>query len=293
MGWFHPAAVEHRRTLFTRPDRARYLRHDAHRFGPPKPQEKSWAARMVDAMRAEEAEAARGAEIEAFEAEHRALRRELAELKYELAWRALCRKAGFNPDQPRDELGRWTDAGGSSGDGGNEATDAGEQPSVSDANILSDANPDPITPGAQYAQIPIEVDPKALTGIPEIDRTTIALSERLAKVVDAFPGGSGPQYGIMIHTAFKASLLASPIPNVDIEPTFGGTGIYGSKDSTRPDVVLRNTAGDIIAFYDVKTGERGIDAPRASEFRTFSKPSAYVIELSLRRGILFKCDQLR
>ena len=23
----------------------------------------------------------------------------------------LCRKAGFNPDQPRDELGRWTDTG--------------------------------------------------------------------------------------------------------------------------------------------------------------------------------------
>jgi hypothetical protein len=47
----------------------------------------------------------------------------------------LCRKAGFNPDQPRDEQGRWTDTGGST------------------LPALSDATPDNgWQPGVQYAQ---------------------------------------------------------------------------------------------------------------------------------------------
>lgn len=120
----------------------------------------------------------------------------------------------------------------------------------------------------------------------------MALTKRLAEVVDALPKGSGKLYGTAIHTAFKVSLLASPIPNVSVEPTFGGTGIYGSLESIRPDVVLRNMQGDILAFYDVKTGDAGIRPSRAAEFRTFSKPSAYVIELSLRRGVLFKADRI-
>jgi hypothetical protein len=44
-------------------------------------------------------------------------------------------KAGFNPDQPRDELGRWTDTGSNN------------------PRVLSDATPDnDWKPGAQYAQ---------------------------------------------------------------------------------------------------------------------------------------------
>jgi len=148
MARFHPAAVEHRRRLFTRPDGQNYLRDDPHRVGPPTPQEKSWAARTVDQMRAEEAEAARAAEIAAFEPEHRALRDALAELKDELAWRALCRKYGFNTDQPRDERGRWTDAGGTPQDDSSD----GPIESESDSRVLSDETADAIRPGAQYAQ---------------------------------------------------------------------------------------------------------------------------------------------
>jgi hypothetical protein len=92
----------------------------------------------------------------------------------------------------------------------------------------------------------------------------------------------------MVHTAFKASLLADPIPNVTAEPTFGGTGIYGSRDSIRPDAVLRGPTGDISAFYDVKTGTTEIEPPRAAKFRTFSTSGVPVIELSLRRGVLLK-----
>jgi len=43
----------------------------------------------------------------------------LAALRVQLAWARLAQierwKAGFNPDQPRDDHGRWTDAGGSVG----------------------------------------------------------------------------------------------------------------------------------------------------------------------------------
>lgn len=56
-------------------------------------------------------------------------------------------KANFNPDQPRDEQGRWTDAGGA-GDGSN--AEAG----FNDPRILSDAEPDiSIKPGDRLAQL--------------------------------------------------------------------------------------------------------------------------------------------
>lgn len=60
----------------------------------------------------------------------------VAALRFQIALRkhASALKAGFNPDQPRDELGRWTDAGGGEaeddeGEGGG-ATDvsAAERP---------------------------------------------------------------------------------------------------------------------------------------------------------------------
>lgn len=68
----------------------------------------------------------------------------LAELKFqlvsvvwELKFRRLVRtiKANFNPAQPRDERGRWTDAGRG----------------INDPRIILDATPDGWIPGAQYA----------------------------------------------------------------------------------------------------------------------------------------------
>lgn len=72
------------------------------------------------------------------------LRRELTVIRYELKFRRLMRalKAGFNPDQPRDELGRWTD------DGVEEPDVVG---GINDPRVISDADLDPIIPGAQYA----------------------------------------------------------------------------------------------------------------------------------------------
>ena len=100
MAWIHPAAVEDRRKRFTRPDGARFLRPDAYRFaapGTPEAEMPGWldpSATRVRLQEAQEAEAAaaHAAEIQALYAEHLKLRHELAELKFELAWRRLCRK---------------------------------------------------------------------------------------------------------------------------------------------------------------------------------------------------------
>jgi hypothetical protein len=47
------------------------------------------------------------------------LKCDVTALRFQRAMRryAMALKAGFNPDQPRDEMGRWTDAGGASVDG--------------------------------------------------------------------------------------------------------------------------------------------------------------------------------
>jgi hypothetical protein len=136
MATIHPDAVAHHRK--------RWLRHDAYRFAPPGSPEADpgllhpWAA----VARAEEAKAdAERAEQDAFEREVLALRadtervrRMLAEVKYELAWRRIVRK--YSPDQPRvpagnADGGQWT-SGGASGAG----RDSGETARTDLANVI-------------------------------------------------------------------------------------------------------------------------------------------------------------
>jgi len=61
----------------------------------------------------------------------------LGSLHRRLEARRLSPKANFNPDQPRDELGRWTDAGGAA-DGGSSADTAGT--GNADGSDASDEN---------------------------------------------------------------------------------------------------------------------------------------------------------
>jgi hypothetical protein len=112
--------------------RQRWTRHDAHRFAPPVPP-KSFATRRLEQRQAEEEQAAIDAEWKSLYAEHLELRRQFAELKFELAWRRLCRKYGYNPNQPRrprgdpEGPGRWVRVAGSSnsrGRGGGSFPDA-------------------------------------------------------------------------------------------------------------------------------------------------------------------------
>jgi hypothetical protein len=148
------ARLEHIRR-WVRPDWERWLRPDWERYVHPagheavrKEMEPYRRAFETPRMRAERQRAEEAAlerkqrEIE-WDARDAALKRkaDIAWERFTTALRALLsQKAGFNPDQPRDELGRWTDSG------------QGMSSGINDSRILSDATPDDDwMPGAQYA----------------------------------------------------------------------------------------------------------------------------------------------
>lgn len=192
-------------------------------------------------------------------------RRDLAQLRAMLIeWRLLraAVKANFNEDQPRDELGRWTLIGGT----------------------------------------PAKTSDGFLTGIQEIDDTSEALSNVLAGVirgVEHLPGMSPAMYGVAVHLAFGIALRIQDLPGVgDIERSFSLDTFdprYGLAGTIRTDVTLRNVQGEIIAIYDVKTGDETISPTRARELRlkTRAAPDTPVFELNVVRGISRKHVLLR
>ena len=122
MAYMHPAATEHLRK--------RWMRPDAYRFAAPgTPEAKPpgylhpWAevARAEDEAKAaaeEDAKAAFATKVKMLQASQDRLWAMLAEVKYELAWRRLRHK--YSPDQPRmpagnSDGGQWTSGGGGAG----------------------------------------------------------------------------------------------------------------------------------------------------------------------------------
>lgn len=172
-----------------------------------------------------------------------AARRRIIELEYtRLVRKADCAflrfmlalKAGFNRDQPRDEGGRWTSDGG----------------------------------------VTVTTSPGFYTGIQSIDEASDALSDILTDVVEKLeylPSMSPQVYGIAVHAAFGLEVLFRGPPGVgDIERTFSlddADSYYGLAGSIRTDVTLRNIQGDIVAIYDVKTGNARMFQKRADELR--------------------------
>jgi hypothetical protein len=105
---------------------------------------------------ADEAKARALAEQESLRADLEHLHRLVKDLRIDLALRRLRHK--YSPDQPRvpagnPDGGQWTDGGGS---GADRSAVAGRSESV--GLVLSDESPDPIRPGAQYAQGGYSVD---------------------------------------------------------------------------------------------------------------------------------------
>jgi hypothetical protein len=101
MSWVHPAWLEFQRQRFTRHDAHRFIRPDAERYMRPDTEHKH-ATERSDVSNIEEVH-----EVELAEQ-----RLELARLR--LDWELLkfaikAHKAGFDPAQPRDGRGRWTD----------------------------------------------------------------------------------------------------------------------------------------------------------------------------------------
>ena len=139
------------------------------------------------------------------------LKGQLAEIKADLRWRRAVQSftAKFDPSQPRvpagsPDGGQWANSSSSTvtavfADGGvpdflninDGAFSLGDLyaqlgPGDSDPSnsVISDENPDPIIPGAHYAQsrTTITTPAEAVTGISTIDDTTARLSKTLASV---------------------------------------------------------------------------------------------------------------
>jgi hypothetical protein len=234
------------------------------------------------------------------------LKSELLDIKVELKFARLVRaavKAGFNQDQPRDERGRWTDAGSISPTGGSEAGISFIQTGFADAqyaalssgasDVLSDADPEPIIPGAQYAAANVVRNDR--TGNPTIDKTTDRLIQTLDVVSETVGPGSGPYYGILVHTEFARSVRAQDLPGVGktgVEQSFSMEDVarYGLDGTIRTDVVLRDPSssnGTPIAVWDVKTGNARLSSPRVKQIRQYLGVGSEVpiIELHVTRGI--------
>ena len=208
----------------------------------------------------------------------------------------------YDPDQPRapagdPDGGQWTSEEESGSPGGSpshaQATASGNSiPETRDAALGAGtrSNAANVPSGIQYAADPsrYSIHPSALTGISQIDDTTEKLLSILVDTSDQVGLLSGrPQYyGIAIHLAFGLAVMADGLHGIspaDVERSFDlPEGYSDIKDSVRPDVVLRDDAGDIIAIYDVKTGDRGIDPWREDELRAATRVDSAVPVIELR-----------
>jgi hypothetical protein len=82
---------------------------------------------------------------------------------------------------------------------------------------------------------------------------------------------------------------------VQVEQTFGPDPNapnvpYGTKGSVRTDVILRDATGEIIAIYDLKTGDARLEPWRVRQLRnkTGTTTDTYVFEINLDRGVVLK-----
>jgi hypothetical protein len=193
--------------------------------------------------------------------------------------------AKYDPNQPRvpagnTDGGQWT--GG--GEGG-----AGSGDEESDQELLPE--------DSQSVAARSAITEDAISRNPLINRTSITLVKTLAEAMDRVrrEDYAPAQYGSRVHKEFADLLRQKGIEGielVDIERSFGPQGptYCGSSGSVSPDVILRDQTGKIIAIYDVKTGERGLEQNRADRLRllTGSRPDVPVFQLHPIRDLDYK-----
>jgi len=261
-------------------------------------QTKSFAARRIEQRQAAEAETALAAEQSALRESLARLRWAVAEIKYELAWRRLCRKYGYNPGQPRrpkgdpEGPGEWVRV--ANNDGALVTKPAAMRRGPSDmrpALPLHVPHATPAGPGTPRQRITIINN--AQTGMSKVDETTEKLRTTLEDVVNKLPDGSGPGYGTRVHTEFANAVREQNLPGIErvgVEQTFPRGQPYGAADSVRTDIILRDESGEPIAIYDVKTGGATLTAGRASELlrNSNASPTIPVIEMHVLRGLSLK-----
>jgi hypothetical protein len=206
---------------------------------------------------------------------------ELQKIKSDIIFGRLMRaaaKAGYNSSEPRDAYGRWTD--GSNGAAGDTDFSAARRQSA------------------------VAIDYSgAMTGISTIDDVTKTLSETLGtamSTMDFIPEWTPQVYGTAVHVAFGTAVRFEGIRGIgftDVEHSFkdGVDAEHGELGSIRTDVLLRNEIGDIIAIYDVKTGQAGLSPGRVQQIRdhTGVQSNIPIIELSVVRGVRIKSSSVR
>lgn len=90
----------------------------------------------------------------------------------------------YDPDQPRDEQGRWTETG------------AGDEDPRAET-----------TTGATVTR-------RARTGNPAIDAVTEMLENTVADAMEQAGPGFGPAYGTKVHELFARGVVAADIPGI-------------------------------------------------------------------------------
>ena len=156
------------------------------------------------------------------------------------------------------------------------------------------ADPTHVTPDSEYAGTS-DFKRFDLTPNDFVNLTSLKLSIIFEAVIEMNPPASGmtpQQYGTFIHLEFANAVRAAGLPGIlsaDVETTFPEGQSYGSPDSIRTDVVLRDDYGDILAIFDVKTGASGLTEARAAQLRTKAgaAPNTPVVEIRME-GILLK-----
>ena len=289
MSYVNPIWLEGRRKYWQRHDWQRYLTP----AGLAERQRAEEEAKLVARRKAEAAEQEEMRETLLW------LRRELAEVKFALAMRRIAHK--YDPDQPRvpagdPKGGQWTKEGG--GDAGKDGDDgslttepAGLRRGPRSGLPVHVPADRPTGPEADRRRITIINN--AQTGLSNVDRATEKLRGTLEEVVNRLPEGSGPRYGTQVHTEFARAVRDQNLPGIGrrgVEQTFPRNQPYGSADSIRTDVILRDDGEEPIAIYDVKTGGATLTPGRVRELLSKSKanPTIPIIEMHVIKGLSLK-----
>ena len=96
------------------------------------------------------------------------------------------------------------------------------------------------------------------------------------RCIDSDPDELMDLYGVTVHAEFARAVRAKNLPGIGldgVEQSFDWTGFvrYGLDGSIRTDVVLRNKKGDIIAIFDVKTGNAIMTPAREAKMRAYTR----------------------
>jgi hypothetical protein len=165
-----------------------------------------------------------------------------------------------------------------------------QEPSAAHSGSANDAIPDALRSGEKYAQIN-----NAVTGHPVIDRTTDMLLAVLQRSIEEMGSGSGPLFGIRVHTDFANRIKQLDLPGIGkggVEQSFHFNSLdfvrYGLDGSIRTDIALRdprNPSQGPIAVYDLKTGNAVLTPRRVEEIRrALRQDDLPVIMLHYRTG---------